>query len=426
MTGDKAVCKEGYASSAGFLAHLDNVQGPWQAARRAADVVKIEVHGPAVEVDYLRGPLKEFSTTFWSYLDGAFFVPSKYIAPSTSIEDRTLSVMVYWKIRDRSSFLKGVADFQALTKDEVEIKYYGFAMEDTNGVCKEGYDSAEGFLTHMRNVKGPWGTALAAADIARVDVHGPMDEIDKLREPLKDFSVNYWGCAEGAFFAPSVYVSSISMAAPLNRRCRCFLKDTLLKTLSHHLVPVQCLELHAQVCSSIGHPLRVMMIKVHPEKDQQVVELRAGDASLTVTGSHRVMVLRSGAPQATYADELQPGDRVLCIGGSRELEVARKYTRKTVIAEVVFDPDDAVEAFLLPANTILTKGQVLGQYPSGRTSDATSSTRTPSADNIGQPKPVHKKKIRRGGMGRRAKASKADNFDCKSLPNTYDPFEADD
>lgn len=199
----------------------------------------------------------------------------------------------------------------------------------------------------------------------------------------------------------------------------------MLKTLSHHLVPVQCLELHAQVCSCTGYPLRVMMIKVHPEMVQQVVELRAGDGSLTVTGSHRVMVMRSGAQQTAYADELQPGDLVLCTGGSRELEVARKYTMKTEIVEIVFDPDDAVEAFLLPASTILTKGQVLDEYPCGRASDATNSTRAPSTDNMGQPEPDRKKKIRRGGMGRRARAAKADKFDCESLPNTYDPFEDD-
>merc|ERR1711879_619839 len=120
----------------------------------------------------------------------------------------------------------------------------------------------------------------------------------------------------------------------------CFLKDTLLKTLSHHLVPVQCLELHAQVCSSSGNPLRVMMITVHPKEEQHVVEMRAGDASLTVTGSHRVMVQRGGVQETRYADDLQPRDHVLCVGSARELEVVRKYTMETEIVEIVFDPDD--------------------------------------------------------------------------------------
>merc|ERR1712232_145701 len=111
MMGDQAVCKEGYASAAAFIAHMENVKGPWRAARLAAEVVKIEVHGPVAEVERLREPLAEFQTSFWSYLDGAFFVPSKYIAPSSRIDDRTLSVMVYWTIRDRAAFLKGVADF---------------------------------------------------------------------------------------------------------------------------------------------------------------------------------------------------------------------------------------------------------------------------------------------------------------------------
>merc|ERR1712096_69348 len=118
-----------------------------------------------------------------------------------------------------------------------------------------------------------------------------------------------------------------------------------------------------------------MLIEVHPAEDREVVELHAGDASLTVTGSHRVMVQRNGAQETAYAEDLKSGDSVLCVGAVRELDVVRKFTMNTEVVEIVFDPDDAVEAFLLPPNTILTKGQALDQYRSSCPSDTTGSTK---------------------------------------------------
>merc|ERR1719310_1469570 len=214
--------------------------------------------------------------------------------------------MVYWEIRDMPAFMGGGADFQALTKQEAEIKYYGFARNGSEAVCKEGYDSADGFLAHMTNVAGPWQAAIAAAAVARIEVHGPTAEVEKLRPHLKDLPVTYWGCADGAFFAPSRYVSSLTtMASTLDCKRRCFLKDTFFKTLNHQLVPAQRLQLHAQVCSSKGRALRVRKIEIHPAEEREVVEMRAGEASLTVTGSHRVVVQRDGKQCTAYAEDLQ-------------------------------------------------------------------------------------------------------------------------
>ena len=49
--------REGYVSADAVLAHLQNVDAELKAALAISDIVRLEVHGPAAEVDKLRGPL---------------------------------------------------------------------------------------------------------------------------------------------------------------------------------------------------------------------------------------------------------------------------------------------------------------------------------------------------------------------------------
>lgn len=57
LNGDEVFCREAYTDAAGVLAHLDNVGALLGEMLKVADVVRVEVHGPAAELDQLRGPL---------------------------------------------------------------------------------------------------------------------------------------------------------------------------------------------------------------------------------------------------------------------------------------------------------------------------------------------------------------------------------
>jgi quinol monooxygenase YgiN len=57
FNGDEAHCREGYDNAAAVLAHLDNVGALLQEALKISDIARLEVHGPAAELDQLRGPL---------------------------------------------------------------------------------------------------------------------------------------------------------------------------------------------------------------------------------------------------------------------------------------------------------------------------------------------------------------------------------
>jgi len=220
----KAVYREGYVSAEACLTHLDHTRAAFQAAQQAADIDKIEIHGPKSQVDKLRDFFKSFPVSFWSYVDGAFFVPDKYHSVADHIvPDSTLSVHVYWEIADALAFLSAAVDFQALTREEEEVRFYGFALCGEQAVCREGYDSAQGFLSHLRNVDAALQAAQRAARISKIEVHGPIAEVETLRSPLRDFPVVYWGYPAGAFLVPTQCVGSqMALEDPVVTLCPYF------------------------------------------------------------------------------------------------------------------------------------------------------------------------------------------------------------
>jgi quinol monooxygenase YgiN len=57
VNGDEVFCREGYVDAEGLLAHLDNVGALLAQGLKIADLIRLEVHGPAAELEKLREPL---------------------------------------------------------------------------------------------------------------------------------------------------------------------------------------------------------------------------------------------------------------------------------------------------------------------------------------------------------------------------------
>src|SRR5436189_6204023 len=57
INGDEVFCREGYVNAEALLAHLENVGAMLAQALAMADLVRIEVHGPAAELAKLKEPL---------------------------------------------------------------------------------------------------------------------------------------------------------------------------------------------------------------------------------------------------------------------------------------------------------------------------------------------------------------------------------
>mmetsp|Transcript_27018 Transcript_27018/g.45007 ORF Transcript_27018/g.45007 Transcript_27018/m.45007 type:complete len:131 (-) Transcript_27018:60-452(-) len=64
-------CRESYASANGVLAHLENVGAVLGAVlETTADLIEIEVHGPAAELAKLKEPLTHLNPTFFELKTG--------------------------------------------------------------------------------------------------------------------------------------------------------------------------------------------------------------------------------------------------------------------------------------------------------------------------------------------------------------------
>jgi quinol monooxygenase YgiN len=72
FNGQAAHCREGYKDAAAVLAHLANVDAPLKEALSISKISRLEVHGPAAEVDKLREPLAGLKPQFFVLADGGF------------------------------------------------------------------------------------------------------------------------------------------------------------------------------------------------------------------------------------------------------------------------------------------------------------------------------------------------------------------
>ena len=66
IDGDEVFCREGYVNAEALLEHLENVGAMLAETLKMAELIRLEVHGPAAELEKLKEPL--------AHLNAAWFV----------------------------------------------------------------------------------------------------------------------------------------------------------------------------------------------------------------------------------------------------------------------------------------------------------------------------------------------------------------
>ena len=101
-------------------------------------------------------------------------------------QDTCCSILPYFKIHQgKTDAFKALAEkFVSTTKTEPKCLYYGFCFDGDTAHCREGYADAEALLEHLGNVDELLKEAFKIADVTRVEIQGPEDQLAKLREPL--------------------------------------------------------------------------------------------------------------------------------------------------------------------------------------------------------------------------------------------------
>ena len=109
-------------------------------------------------------------------------------------QDKCCTIVPYFKIKDGKTkeFKKLGEQMVAKSKEEAKCLYYGFSFNGDEAHCREGYQDADGLLVHLENVGALLGEALQIADITRLEVHGPEQELAKLREPLAGLNPRFF------------------------------------------------------------------------------------------------------------------------------------------------------------------------------------------------------------------------------------------
>ena len=108
--------------------------------------------------------------------------------------DKCCTIVPYFKIHEGK--LEGVKDlcerFIEKTRQETKCLYYGFSFSGDQVHCREGYQDADGVLAHLENVGSLLAEFTKLAELTRLEIHGPAEEIAKLRQPLADFKPEYF------------------------------------------------------------------------------------------------------------------------------------------------------------------------------------------------------------------------------------------
>ncbi len=82
--------------------------------------------------------------------------------------------------------------FVEKTQSEPRALYYEFTVNGDEVFCREAYVGAEGAQAHLDNVGELLGEMMKIADLARLEIHGPAAELDKLRGPLAAFNAAWF------------------------------------------------------------------------------------------------------------------------------------------------------------------------------------------------------------------------------------------
>lgn len=111
-----------------------------------------------------------------------------------TIEDKWCTVDAYFSVKpgNEEAFEDVVNRFVRETRNESGIRYYGWSTSGQEVHCRQGYLNAEGFLEHAANVGRLFEEAMTISDCSRLAIHGPEDELEKLREPMAEIPLQYF------------------------------------------------------------------------------------------------------------------------------------------------------------------------------------------------------------------------------------------
>jgi acyl-CoA-binding protein/quinol monooxygenase YgiN len=183
-----AHCNESYANGEAVLAHLQMADAALkECLAESADIERLEVHGPAEEIEKLKEALAPMGCKFFAAEWG-------FSEPQPAEEDKCVYLVPYWTLKDAAAFKsawKSAYNTTVTRAAEEKTAHYAFCFEGDTAMCRECYADADALLAHVGNVTPVLEATAAFADILRMELHGPKDQLEKLKPAFE---------AKGALF----------------------------------------------------------------------------------------------------------------------------------------------------------------------------------------------------------------------------------
>jgi quinol monooxygenase YgiN len=100
--------------------------------------------------------------------------------------NNVVSVHPYFKVKPgkMDAFKAALPAFIEKTAQEKGNLYYDFTVSGDVVYCREAYQGADAFLAHLQGVGAILPELLTLSDIIRLEVHGPAEELEKLKSPM--------------------------------------------------------------------------------------------------------------------------------------------------------------------------------------------------------------------------------------------------
>lgn len=102
------------------------------------------------------------------------------------MRSKFVSLHPYFKVHPEKldAVKAGFPRFIEKTAAERANLFYEFSVNGNDVFCREGYENAEGLLAHLDNVGALHAEMLTMADLIRLEVHGPAEELAELKTSM--------------------------------------------------------------------------------------------------------------------------------------------------------------------------------------------------------------------------------------------------
>jgi len=109
-------------------------------------------------------------------------------------QDTCVTIVPYFEIHSvkLETAKRMCGQFVEKTKTEPKCLSYGFSFDGDVMHCREGYEDAGGCLAHLENVGALLGQLMTMANLTRLGIHGPKEQIDKLHTALGSFKPQFY------------------------------------------------------------------------------------------------------------------------------------------------------------------------------------------------------------------------------------------